>query len=99
MVNIFLPGYKFENDEAKAKANARRHRVSFPEAGTVFGDPLAMSFPDADHSYDEERFLILGMSHNQRLLVVSYVERPPMTRLISARLATRSERRQYEEKR
>ena len=96
MIDI-LSVYQFEWDGAKAKANKQRHGVSFPEAGTVFGDLLAILLPDNEHSYGEERFLLLGMSHRQRVLAVSYVERPPMTRLISARLATRFERRQYEE--
>jgi len=63
----------------------------------VFGDPLAMLMADPDHSQDEERYLLLGMSIRRRLLVVSFAERPPLTRLISAREATRRERRQYEE--
>lgn len=98
MIDI-LSGYQFEWDGAKAKVNEQRHAVSFPEAGTVFGDLLAISLADTEHSYDEERFLLLGRSYRQRVLVVSYVERPPKTRLISARLATRSERKQYEETR
>ncbi|HEY3150265.1 MAG TPA: BrnT family toxin [Candidatus Binatia bacterium] len=67
------------------------------EAVTVFGDPLSMNMPDPDHSEGEERFILLGMSDRYRLLVVSYAERPPRTRIISARLATRNERKQYEE--
>jgi len=63
----------------------------------VFGDPLAMLMDDPDHSEDEERYLLLGMSLRRRVLVVSFVERPPLTRLISAREATQHERRQYEE--
>lgn len=63
----------------------------------MFGDPLAMLMDDPDHSEDEERYLLLGMSLQRRLLVVSFVERPPLTHLISAREATRHERRQYEE--
>lgn len=63
----------------------------------MFGDLLAMLMADPDHSEDEERYLLLGMSIRRRLLVVSFAERPPLTRLISAREATRRERRQYEE--
>jgi len=63
----------------------------------VFGDPLTMLMSDPDHSEDEERYLLLGVSLQGRLLVVSFAERPPKTRLISAREATRRERRQYEE--
>jgi hypothetical protein len=71
--------------------------VTFDEASTVFGDPLALLMPDPDHSVGEERYLVLGMSNQQRLLVVAFAERPPRTRLISARRAARSERRRYEE--
>jgi uncharacterized DUF497 family protein len=63
----------------------------------VFGDPLAMLMPDPDHSLEEERYPLLGVSLKGRLLVASFAERPPRTRLISAREATRRERRQYEE--
>jgi hypothetical protein len=89
--------YKFDWDPAKAASNLKDHKVSFEEASTVFGDPLAMLMADPDHSEDEERYLLLGMSLQRRLLVVSFAERPPRTRLISAREATRHERRQYEE--
>ena len=94
-----LAGYEFEWDEAKAGVNVQRHGVPFEEASTVFGDPLAMLLPDPDHSHGEERFLVLGMSSRRRVLVVSHAERPPRTRLISARPATRHERRQYEDTR
>ena len=94
-----LTGYEFEWNETKAKANARRHGVSFEEASTVFGDPLAVLLPDPDHSQGEERFLVLGMSSRRRVLVVSHAARPPRTRLISARPATRHERGQYEDTR
>ena len=91
-------GYSFEWDPKKAEANLSKHGVSFAEAVTAFGDPLSMNMADPDHSEGEERFIVLGMSDRYRLLVVSYTERPPRTRIISARLATRNERRQYEEK-
>jgi uncharacterized DUF497 family protein len=90
-------GYEFEWDPGKASANLRQHGVSFEEASTVFGDPLAMLMADPDHSADEERYLVLGRSARQSLLVVAFAERSPRTRLISARPATRPERRQYEE--
>jgi uncharacterized protein len=90
-------GYTFEWDQSKADRNARKHGVTFDEASTVFGDPLALLMPDPDHSRDEERFVVLGTSSRQRLLVVAFVERPPRTRLISARPATAHERRRYEE--
>jgi uncharacterized protein len=89
--------YEFEWDPAKAAANLAKHGVSFQEAATAFGDPLAMNMPDPSHSAAEERFLVLGMSNQQRLLVVAYAERGPRTRLISARTATRRERNHYEE--
>ena len=89
--------YKFEWDPAKAASNLKDYKVAFEEAATVFGDPLAMLMADPDHSAEEERYLVLGMSLRERLLVVSFAERPPHTRLISAREATRHERRQYEE--
>jgi uncharacterized DUF497 family protein len=90
--------YIFEWDSAKATANVRKHGVTFDEASTVFGDPLALLMPDPDHSDGEMRYLLLGMSAYQRLLVVAFVERPPWTRLSSARRATRGERRRYEAK-
>ena len=90
-------GYVFEWDGKKAESNDRKHGVTFDEASTVFGDPLGLLMPDPDHSLHEQRYLLLGMSNQQRLLVVAFAERPPRTRLISARRATRRERRRYEE--
>jgi uncharacterized protein len=90
--------YVFEWDPAKATENARKHGVTFDEGSTVFGDPLGLLMPDPDHSEGEERYLLLGMSTLRRLLVVAFAERPPRTRLISARRATRQERRRYEAK-
>lgn len=89
--------YRFEWDPAKAAANLAKHRVSFEEATTAFGDPLSILLPDPDHSLDEQRYLVLGHSILGRLLVVAFAERGRRTRLISARLASRSERRRYEE--
>ena len=89
--------YEFEWDPAKAVVNRSKHGVSFEEAATAFGDPLSLLLPDPDHSLGEERYLVLGRSDKGRLLVVAFVERPPRTRLMSARLATRRERRRYEE--
>ena len=90
-------GYIFEWDPDKAEANLSKHGVSFAEGVTAFGDPLSMNMPDPDHSEGEQRFIVLGMSDRYRLLVISYTQRPPRTRIISARLATRHERKQYEE--
>ena len=90
-------GYRFEWDSTKAAANLRKHAVSFDEAITVFGDPLNVLIPDPDHTRGERRYLLLGTSTRHRLLVVAFAERPPRTRLISARRANRRERRKYEE--
>jgi len=90
-------GYEFEWDPIKAATNLRDHGVAFEEATTVFADPLAMLMADPDHSVDEERYVLLGESSQRNLLVVAFVDRPPRTRLISAREATPQERRQYEE--
>ena len=90
-------GYTFEWDPEKDDANLPKHGVSFDEASTVFADPLSLLMPDPDHSGDEERFIVLGMSVHRKLLVVAFAERPPNTRLISARRATRAERKRYEE--
>jgi uncharacterized DUF497 family protein len=89
--------YEFEWDPEKAAENLRKHGVSFDEAVTAFGDPLSILMPDPDHSVGEERYLVMGISTQNRLLVVAFVERPPRTRIISARLATRRERHDYEE--
>lgn len=90
-------GYIFEWDQKKARLNIRKHGVRFEEAASVFGDPLSLLMPDPDHSIEEMRYIILGMSNRQRLLVVAFAERPPRTRLISARRAARQERIKYEE--
>jgi uncharacterized DUF497 family protein len=87
----------FEWDPGKADENERKHGVSFPEAATVFGDPLSVTMADPDHSVGEARFLTVGMSHRQRLLVVAHADRDDAIRLISARAATRAERKTYEE--
>ena len=89
------PTYEWE--EKKAEQNLRKHRVAFDEAETVFDDPLAITVRDPDHSEDEERFIDIGQSDKGRILVVSYTERGRRTRLIMARLATRRERKKYEE--
>lgn len=89
--------YAFEWDPEKALANLAKHGVEFDEAVTVFGDPLALQMDDPDHPAREARYVLLGMSSRQRLLVVAYAERPPRTRIISARRATRREQRSYEQ--
>jgi uncharacterized DUF497 family protein len=91
--------FTFEWDAAKARANERKHGVSFDEAETVFRDVYALHVFDGDHSWQEDRFIIIGMSDRERMLTVVYVERTSMTlRLISARPAKRHEKKQYEEK-
>lgn len=90
-------GLTFEWDPDKAERNLEKHGVSFPEASTVFGDPLAVTIADPDHSIGEERFATLGLSHRQRLIVVAHRDDDDRVRIISARLATPRERRSYEE--
>ena len=87
----------FEWDEEKAQQNLVKHGVSFPEATTVFGDLLSATIPDPDHSVGEERFITVGMSHQSRLLVVAHADRDDTIRIITARVATRAERKSYEE--
>jgi uncharacterized protein len=87
----------FEWDEKKAKSNIRKHRISFEEAVTVFDDPISLTMDDPDHSEDEPRFVTIGYSERERLLVVCHCDRPDSIRLISARTADRRERRYYEE--
>ena len=89
--------YLFEWDADKAAANLRKHGVPFDEAVTAFSDPLSVLLPDPDHSTREQRYLVMGVSTKKRLLVVAFVERPPRTRIITARLATKRERHDYEE--
>lgn len=88
---------EFAWDETKASSNLRKHGVSFLEAGTIFDDPFAMTYDDPDHSDDEDRFITLGFSKRNRLLIVSHTFRAGLTRIISARLATRQERSLYED--
>ena len=87
---------EFEWDVAKAESNFEKHGVSFVEAMTVFADPLEVTIPDPDHSESEFRFLSMGRTGPDRLLVVAYTEREGRVRLISAREATPRERRNYE---
>jgi uncharacterized DUF497 family protein len=87
---------EFEWDERKDKANQIKHGVSFEEAATVFDDPLSLNFDDPEHSRGEERYIILGLSNQSRLLFVSHTDRNNKIRLISARLLTPKERRFYE---
>jgi uncharacterized protein len=89
--------FTFEWDPKKASANARKHRVTFEEATTAFGDPHGLIVNDPRHTQAEPRSVLLGFSQSSRLLAVMFTERGDRLRLISARTATRRERRQYEE--
>ncbi len=88
---------KFEWDPRKAKLNRSKHRVTFSEAATVFGDPQAVTYPDPEHSEAEDRYVTFGYSQEVRLLVVAHTDREERTRIISARSASANERRIYEE--
>ena len=89
---------KFEWDKDKAASNLKKHGVSFEEASTVFDDPLAYIFDDEDHSADERREIIIGHSSQNRLLLTCFIERAEnIIRIFSARLATKKERKDYEE--
>ena len=91
---------RFEWDEKKDRANQRKHGVSFGEARTVFYDEHAIEFPDPDHSSVEDRFLMLGLSHRLRVLLLCHCfrENESVIRIISARKATREERTVYTRK-
>ena len=88
---------EYEWDKVKARSNLMKHGVSFEEARTVFDDPLYVDFFDPDHSDDEERYIVVGKSRQDRLIVVSYTERKSGIRVISAREATQREKDAYEE--
>lgn len=86
-----------EWDPIKARNNLQKHGVSFEEASTVFEDPLFITFLDVEHSFDEERYITMGLSKANRLLLIAHTERKEAIRIISARKATKNERRFYEE--
>ena len=89
--------YTFEWDAEKARQNVDKHGISFEEAVTAFGDPLSLTVSDPDLSDSEERQLLLGMSRRSRLVVVAFTERGDRLRIITARRASRREKRKYEE--
>ncbi len=91
-------GLRFEWDQRKADSNLKKHGVSFQEATSVFADALSITIPDPDHAASEARYIDLGISHRNRLLVVSYTERGEIIRIISARRVNRSEQKDYENK-
>ena len=88
---------KFEWHPRKAAQNKRKHGVSFEEASTVFSDPLSATVSDPEHSHNEERFILIGYSSKNRLLMVSHTERHDRIRIISARELTSLERQEYEQ--
>lgn len=88
---------EFEWDPKKEAKNIRKHKVSFSEAATVFGDTLSTTVPDPDHSEEEDRYITIGLSQRHRLLMVAHTERGERIRIISARKLTLTEREAYEE--
>ena len=89
---------RFEWDAAKARANLRKHGVSFEEASSAFGEPLSLTIPDPEHSTQEQRHILLGLTERHRLVVVAHTEQGDTIRIINARPATPAERREYEER-
>ncbi len=87
----------FEWDEVKAKANLRKHKVSFEEGKTIFNEPFLFTFPNDKHPASEERYINIGLSANGRFLILTHTERQGKIRIISCRKATPRERRFYEE--
>ena len=87
----------FEWDEVKAKENLKKHGVNFEEGKTIFNDSFLFTFPDIEHSVNEERYINIGLSANGRILIVIHTERQEKIRIISCRKATARERRFYEE--
>jgi uncharacterized protein len=88
---------QFTWDKRKAASNLKKHGISFAEAASVLGDPMSVTFPDPDHSTDEERFITIGQSATGRVMLVAHADRAGAIRIISARKATRAERNYYEE--
>lgn len=86
-----------EWDPKKGEANLAKHGVDFHDAGTVLADPLSTTFSDSEHSLDEQRYITIGSAVSGRILVVAHTDRGEAIRLISARPATPSERRFYEQ--
>lgn len=87
----------FEWNKNKADINLKKHGISFQEAATVFGDKLALTFNDPDHSINEHRLLTFGVARTGKYVVVSHTELDISIRIISARLMTKQERKIYEE--
>ncbi|HYA14129.1 MAG TPA: BrnT family toxin [Syntrophales bacterium] len=87
----------FEWDEVKARENLKKHKVSFDEGKTIFSDPFLLTFPDVENSGTEERYVNIGLSLRDRVLVLTHTERQGKIRIISCRKATARERTHYEE--
>jgi hypothetical protein len=88
---------RFEWDKSKAKRNIAKHKISFEEASTVFGDPFSITIENPIHSYAEERFITMGSSFRGKIIVVIHCDKGDTIRIISARAATRREGKTYEE--
>ncbi|MDO9129920.1 MAG: BrnT family toxin [Anaerolineales bacterium] len=88
---------RFERDDEKARTNLKKHGVDFEEASTIFDDPLFITFLDEEHSINEERYITIGLSSKQRLLMVAHTESKDSIRIISARKATKNEEIFYAE--
>ena len=88
---------EFAWDTKKAASNLAKHDIFFEEAATVFGDPLSNTFPDPDHSLEEQSFIIIGSSEQGRIIVVAHTDDGEVVRIINAREATHGERKSYEE--
>jgi uncharacterized DUF497 family protein len=86
----------FEWDSRKARSNLAKHGVGFQEASTIFGDPLSLTIPDPEHSLSEKRYITVGRAFSGKLLVVVHTERGDNIHIISARRASRRERKFYE---
>jgi uncharacterized protein len=96
-VRLDVGGLHFEWDDAKAAINIEKHSISFYEAASVFSDTRGILLPDIEHSQEEDRFLLIGITGERKLLTVVHVDRTDVLRIISARPATRLERRDYEQ--
>ena len=88
---------QFDWDPAKAVSNEAKHGVAFAEAATAFGDPLSLTVPDPEHSVGEARFVLIGLTYMGRLVIVAHLESDSSIRIISARSATTTERKTYEQ--
>ncbi len=89
--------HRFEWDPEKARVNLQKHQVDFEEASTIFDDPQFITFLDGEHSIDEERYITIGLSNKNRLLLVAHTEREDVIRIISARKAVKNEEKFYNE--